>query len=146
VSVGSLSALPLSNQRISFNNAPVNLVSSAGAPSMPKNKIQQRFQQRGLFSERLLPVCVLLSSSSALIPLVVICKCGNTNYHKTINTNADKEHSNNNLRGSPKCWATSTKHRYRLSYYSANGDYSQVSLLSDTLTASTGIQIYSNVY
>jgi hypothetical protein len=42
--------------------------------------------QRGWISERPLPVCVLLSSSSALIPLVVICKCGNTNYHKKINT------------------------------------------------------------
>jgi auxin responsive GH3 family protein len=53
--------------------------------------------------------------------VVAICKCGNKNYHKTINTNADTEHRN--LRGSPKCWATSTKRWYRLSYYSANGDY-----------------------
>jgi hypothetical protein len=33
-------------------------------------------------------------------------------------------HKNTDIsRGSPKHWATSTKHRHRLSYYSDHGDY-----------------------
>ena len=73
--------------------------------------------QRGWISERPLPVCVLLSATSALIPLVVIANAEKHNYHKnqTIQMQTTKTVG----------WATSTKHRYRSSYYSANGDYRQ---------------------
>jgi hypothetical protein len=40
-------------------------------------------------------------------------------------------------RGSPKHWATSTKHRHRLSYYSDHGDY--ISSLTLSHFASTGL-------
>jgi len=65
---------------------------------------------------------------------------------KTINNNADKKH--NNLRGSPKRWATSTNHRYWLSYYLDQGDYNRLTFISHTshytissipLYASTGL-------
>ena len=55
---------------------------------------------------------------------VEIANAEKHNSHKINNTDANKE-EHSDLRGSPKRWATSTKHRYRLSYYSANGDYRQ---------------------
>ena len=67
---------------------------------------------------------------------VEIANAEKHNSHKINNTDANKE-EHSDLRGSPKCWATSTKHRYRSSYYSANGDYRRIlilTLLSHTLS------------
>jgi hypothetical protein len=139
VSAGFLSALPLKTQQSFIKQCvrilgvqlrrspftycpaptrPISLLSSAGALQLFAKRCHKKneFPGFGFFPA---------ASSSALSSDTTCCncQCGNNNYHKTNNTNANTKH--NNLRGSPKRWATSTKHWYRLSYYSANGDYRQ---------------------
>jgi len=85
-----------------------------------------------------------VATRAPCVASVVICKCGNTNYHKTINTNADKNtviyvvHPNVGLR------PPSIGIGYLIVQLMEITVGSHSSL---TYTASTGIhQIYSNVY